>query len=75
MTPELMLKPGESPFAGFRERLGDGNKQAIGDQELIEAFSAAMKKAAYDVLQGRLVPSGAAARVMSVASGRRMDVA
>jgi hypothetical protein len=50
LTPELMLKPGESPFAGFRERLGDGAKQQLGNEELIAAFSAAMKKAAYDVL-------------------------
>jgi hypothetical protein len=48
MTPELMLKPGESPFAGFAAMMGKGKK--LGDAELIAAFTAAMKKGAIDIL-------------------------
>jgi hypothetical protein len=48
MTPELMLKPGESPFGGFPELMGKGTQ--ISDEKLIEAFTAAMKKGAVDVL-------------------------
>ncbi len=48
MTPEMMLKPGESPFGGFDKLMGPTAK--IADEQLISAFTAAMKKGALGIL-------------------------
>jgi hypothetical protein len=49
MTPERMLQPGANPFAGFDKLLGPTSQ--LKDEKLIEAFTAAMKRGAFGILE------------------------